>query len=278
MDAMFQPLSSVTTDLSLDDVVARLRASTLVSGIIIFGTAATSLNEASDYDVLVVVDRESLPVRSGMTWISRRLTDLAFASASEVRHLEELTAPILLTDDRRSRLVLWLVTGAIVFDRDGLLARVQAHLRGLPREIETTEEELHRRWDHANYNLAQSARYVAANDETYREAFDLRMTYQLADAMVDYFRVRGLAWQGEKEAIRHWDRADPTFKRLFFACLRESNRDRRFVLYREVVAHAQAPVGGVWPPYSTSVTPGDDGSVDSANRFWLTLLGQPEGR
>jgi len=274
---MFTPLPSPTAALTLEEVVARLAACPLVSGVFLFGAAPASPSAANDYDILVVADKDPLPTRSGITWIDGRLADLVFTSTAEIAQLGELPSPLRLTDDWCGRLIRWLAVGTVAFDREGLLGRVRDHLRSLPQEVEAPEAELYRRWDHANYNVAQSRRYVAADDLIYREAFDLRMTYQLGEAMVDYFRVRRLFWEGEKEAIRYWERSDPEFKQLFFACLYERDRSRRFELYCEVVARALAPVGGIWPPYSTSMAPGATGGAEAANRFWLLLLGQPQG-
>lgn len=202
---------------------------------------------------------------------------MVFASTSEIGHIEGIPPPVRSTDDWSGRLVRWLAIGTVAFDRIGLLGRAQDRLRSLPQEAEVTDAELYRRWDHANYNVAQSRRYATANDLAYREAFDLRMTHQLADTMVDYFWVRRLPWEGEKEAILCWERTDPAFKDLFFACLYESDRKRRLKLYQELVARTLEPVGGIWPAYSTSMTPGDNEDPEAANRFWLTLLGQPDG-
>ena len=273
MGAMFRPLATVTADLTLAAVVARLAAARAVDGIVLFGTTAISIDDAGDYDVLVIVDLDPVPARSGITWVAGRLTDLAFAGTPELQQLEEET-PARLMDNRRGQLMRWLATGRVAFDRHGLLGRVQNRLQVLPQEVDVTEDERFRRWDHTNYNVVQSARYVAAGDETYREAFDLRMTYQLADVMVDYFRVRGMVWPGEKDAVRHWNRGDPAFKQLMFACLHEPDRERRFALYRNAVAHALEPVGGVWPHHATSMTPGEGNTVEEANRFWLALLGE----
>jgi hypothetical protein len=274
---MFTPLPSPTAALSLEEVVARLAANPLVNGVFLFGAAPAWPSAANDYDILVVVDKDPLPVRSGITWIEGRLADLVFASVAEIARLGEMPAPLRLTDDWCGRLIRWLAVGTVAFDRAGLLGRMGDHLRSLPVEVEAPDAELYRRWDHANYNVAQSGRYVAADDLIYREAFDLRMTYQLSEAMVDYFRVRRLFWEGEKEAIRHWERSDPEFKRLFFACLHEPDRSHRFELYCEVVARALAPVGGIWPPYSTSMAPSATGDAEAANHLWLLLLGELQG-
>ncbi len=270
----FEPLSTTTSELTFDDFVARLAESALVHGVIVFGTSALTITDASDYDVLVVLDQDPLPVRSGITWVAGRLTDLAFARAAAVRHLEEIGPAAPLTDDWPGRLRVWMTTGTIAFDRYGLLRRVKGRLGTLPRPVQVSDAECFRRWDHTNYNLAQSARYALANDETYREAFDLRMSYQLADVMIDYFRVRGLPWPGEKDAIRYWNARDPVFKQLLLACLREPDRDQRFSLYGEAVAAALEPVGGAWPNQATSMTPCESGTAEDAYRFWLTLIGQ----
>ena len=269
----FEPISTTTAELTLDDFVALLAESVVVAGVVLFGTTAMTITDASDYDVLVVLDKDPLPVRSGITWVAGRLTDLAFASVAEVRQLKEVGAAAPVAE-WSGRLRVWIATGSIAFDRYGLLSDVKGQLGTLPSPVEVTDAECFRRWDHTNYNLAQSARYARANDETYREAFELRMSYQLADIMIDYFRVRGLEWPGEKDAIRHWNAHDPVFKQLFFACLREPDRGQRFALYAEAVAAALEPVGGAWPSQATSMTPCEGGAAESAYRFWLTLIGQ----
>jgi predicted nucleotidyltransferase len=273
--SVFEPLPSSTNALGLDEAVAKLAESPLVAAIAVFGSGSTNAhNAASDHDMLIVIDHSVIPVRTGVTWISDRLTDLVFVTSAEIAELESLPEVVPLTDDWGGSVRLWVRAARVLFDRDGLIERAQRDLRALRLEVAVSDDERRGRWDHENYNLMQSERYVAADDRVYHEAFDLRMTYQLADAMIDYFRVRGLLWAGEKDAIRYWDRLDPEFKHAYFACLREPDRERRLVLYRDVLARLLEPAGGVWPPLATSMTPRDGHSADEANAFWQRLLSE----
>ena len=159
--------------------------------------------------------------------------------------------------------------GKILFDRSGRLAAARAALQLAPPEYEGCPEDMFRRWDHANYNLAQSRRYAGSANPLYREAFELRMTYQLADVMVDYFIVRGLPWQGEKHALRRWEANDDEFKQLFFACLHERDVTTKIGQYQDLLERALAPVGPLWPEHSVSWD-----ASSKAEGFWQTLLGE----
>lgn len=272
---MFEPLLTTTTDISLDAFVSKMVESGLVEGVILFGTTATgAVNDLSDYDVLVVLAEHPPPIRSGITWVSDRVTDLAFASKTEVRQLEGIDSSGPVSDGLTGDLRRWVTTGSIAFDRDGSLSQHKRRLGTLPSAADVSEAERFRRWDHTNYNLAHSARYASASDEIYQEAFDLRMSHQIADVMIDYFRVRRLRWPGEKDAIRYWNANDLTFKQILFACLREPDRRERLRLYSAAVAAALEPIGGIWPSRATSVTPSEGGTIDGAQRCWSALVGE----
>lgn len=133
---------------------------------------------------------------------------------------------------------------------------------------------LFHRWDHTSYNLAQSRRYAQANDSLYHEALRLRMTYQLADVMLDYFKLRHLPWRGEKSAIRYWDTNDPEFKQEFLHCLEETELSRKFAAYERLVRLALAPIGEPWSRPAISMTPAQGFEETEALQFWLSLSGE----
>ena len=137
-------------------------------------------------------------------------------------------------------------SGGIILDRCGCLARLRDRIAHDEVGPVFTEGESRGRADKALYNLAQTQRMSNSPDSLYQQAVDLRMLYQLADLMVDYFNLRGMAWAGEKEAIRHWQSNDTDYLDLFMRCYWETDRKKRVRLYRELVQTTIEPTGFSW--------------------------------
>ena len=119
---------------------------------------------------------------------------------------------------------------------------------------------------------------LRSDDVVYQEAIDLRMRYQLADLMVDYFHVRDMPWEGEKAAIRRWQEADPEYHILFRRCMAESELHKRVELYGELATHTMAPVGPLWIEGATTFRLAPDSAMttenlEAARTYWQKLVG-----
>lgn len=273
-------LGPLTTNLSLDEVIARLAKKSEVEGVLLMGSSGTlDMHLASDYDLFVVLNEMPSPLFLVITEIDHRLTEIYFASTHK---LEGYTAaePPLQPVDIDAAVIRWLQTGRIAFDRSGLLSRAQERFR--QREWKDWFEpqtglQLHQTWFSVNYNLAQTRRMLASPDPVYQTTVDLRLLYTLMEVWQAYFRVRRLPSLGEKHDIRYLAEKDPECLDLFRCCLAEPDRARKFELYRRLAELALAPIGGLWQEGTTAIqlrseTACQPDTVDNALAFWRELV------
>jgi hypothetical protein len=269
-------LPTPTNDLPLAEVIARLARHDAVDGLLLIGsTGREQLNPASDYDLVLVLNRAPLPLRVALTYIDGRLADIIFVDAGELPALRDGPAaggPVVWGEAALGR---WLRGGTIVYDRTGELAAAQAAALARPPE-EPAEGDLFSAWFSINYNLRQNLRMAASSDNTYLTALDLRLLYCLSDCWWHYFLLRGLPERGEKAQVRYLQAHDPEFLALFRQCLTEGDRDRRFALYQRLAGLTVAPAGGLWADDATSVLPETGGAwqADAPARglqFWEEL-------
>jgi hypothetical protein len=109
-----------------------------------------------------------------------------------------------------------------------------------------TDDVAHRAWFALHYNLAQTRR-MAAGDEEYRRVALLRMSvYGTGDLWHGYAAIRRMAWPGDREQLRRLQVEDPTFLDLFEAVLVAPALDAKLAAYERAVHHAAAPMGEQW--------------------------------
>lgn len=273
---MRQTITSQSNTLALDQVIARLSERKVVDGIIVIGSAAKGeLTATSDYDLIVVLSEMPAPLHVALTYIDQRLTDVVFFPVTVIDRLLTQTMPLAL-DSEDGKLLRWMQTGHIAFDRSGHLRRLQ-NLTQMEERIEwASEGEKYSIWFSVNYNLRQTKRMLASADPAYLMMVDLRLLFSLHDLWVFYFQVRGLPHRG-KEAIRHLAAHDPAYLELFGQCLSEKGREGKVRLYEQLMKQTVAPVGDLWEEGSTAIQfkPGAEwhpGWVGDALAFWEALI------
>ena len=253
------PLRSVTDDASLEAVTARLTAQTAVAGILYIGsTGQEHFHAASDYDLLLLVDNRPVPIQYLITTIAGRLSDIIIITVDELETRLQ----------QESALVNWLGQGEIVYDRDRLLATARAHLPA-PGEVSRTAPIT--KLNHLNginYNLRQNERMWRQPEPTYQHALAIRLLYSVSDILVAYFALRDLPWQGEKEAIHHWQRTDPSFWRLLDQYLHSATLEEQMPLYRRLAAAAVAPAGPLWPADASHMSLAGSATIADIETGW----------
>jgi hypothetical protein len=277
---MFPTLFSRSHRFTLDETISRLARHPVVDGVLLIGsTGQPALSPVSDYDMIVVLNEPPVPVHVALTRIEGRLTDVVFYEAAVIRRIAEGEALADSVDSLEGKLIRWLQTGKVAFDRTG-------HMEAAQRKAQTGislrpagEGEIYAAWFSVNYNVEQTRRMLASPEPVYQWAVDHRLLYQLADLWGVYFRVRRLPWEGEKAAIRYFQTHDPEYLDLFQTCLAAPDRARKVQLYEQLAAMTLAPLGGLWPGGSTAVQlaisadgglPAD--AVQNALAFWEGLL------
>lgn len=241
-------IQTASTDhLSLDEVITRLSQQAVVDGLIVVGSAAQGeVTAASDYDLVLVLAELPVPMHTGVTYIDGRFTDLLFHTADQVEQILAATEPFDFWD-WTGRLVGWLETGQVRFDRHGQLGVVQAKVQSGQWLAAVGDDAARGAWQTSNYNLAVVRRLLTSDDPTYLMAAELRMAINgPQDLFWNYFAVRGLQPDSEKQHIRYLQEHDPAFLADFKHFLAELDRDEKFRRYVALAERVLAPVGPLW--------------------------------
>ena len=246
-----EPLIHHRSDgLTLQQVLDHLARCERVLGVLRIGSQGTpGPGTSSDLDLVLVLadlpDADALPRRVGLTWVGGQLTDLLYVSEGELDRL--LTAEGAIDGASwLGRIARWFAAGTVLLDRDGRLGRLCAAMSEDGRITRPEPAQQHDRIWSICYNLAQNERMARSNDPLYRKALAMRLLYCISDLMTAYFAVRGLQWEGEKAALRHWSARDPAYAEMMDTYLAADSLDARMPLYRRLVDRTLEPVGGAW--------------------------------
>lgn len=285
---VFTTIPALTDTPTLDAFVARLATHPVVDGILLMGsTGSGKLTATSDYDVLLILADDPAAPQLVVTWVDNHLTEVYCTPiAALARIVAEPTAWLEESDE--GAVVNWLRDGRVVHDRVGRLAAAQEVARAAPPLPFMPLETVHGTYFALGYNVAQAKRYLSSDDPVYREAVDFRLLYSLAEVMFAYFRVRGLPWRGEKEAIKYWSTDDPAFLADFRAYFAETDREQKVARYEALARRVLAPVGELWARGTALVWAGagwgaaPDASPNATKRsaaaahaFWRALVTPP---
>lgn len=235
-----------TADLNLDETLAVVKRHERVEAIVLLGSTATGdIGLGSDYDVLLVLaDTDAAAgFHVEVSIIAGRLADILVVTGD--RLVTATRGPTELDE----RLRHWLVTGKVVLDRTGRISAIRLEVvatlsAALSPAAEVGESER----SQVSYDLLVNENYATSDDPLYRLALRLRSLHSFSRLLLAYFRVRGVLWTGEKEAIRFLTVHDPAFLRIVTKWLDAPDLLTQLSLHRQAAAHVLDPVGGVWPP------------------------------
>lgn len=268
---------STTNTLTFDEVIARLSQQEIVTGLIVVGSAAQEqMTPVSDYDLVIVLASLPVPLHVGVTYIDGRFTDLLFHTVDQIEQILAATTPFAFWD-WTGRLVGWLETGKVIFDRHGKLGQAQTKVKDGDWLQTNKDQAAYSAWQSINYNLQVVRRYLTADDPAYLAAADIRMMlFGPQDLFFNYFAVRGLPPDNEKKAIQYLQSHDPAYLRLFNQFLAERDRHVKYQLYEQLAVLTLAPVGALWQTGETAlnldaqlVTPALE---QEALGFWEALI------
>lgn len=264
--------------MTIEDLIKKLEKNNKIDALAITGSGGSGeLNPASDYDLLIIAYDKPQCLMSGATEIDGRFTDLGFATVVEVQTIYRDLGDSLVVNGRYTTMVRSLINAYIPFDKSGILTRLQQKYKRELTYVHLQEGELISRLDKASYNLAHTKRKMTSSSPDYLMAVDLRMLYQLADLMVDYFLVRSQPWPGEKEAILYWKSNDSEYYNLFRKCLYETDRQNRIKYYEQLANDTMKPVGHLWHTGETRFrlnpeTEMTEKNLNETKLFWDSLL------
>lgn len=273
---MFQPTPSNSHHLTFSQVTRRLSQNDIVTGLIVIGSASQNkLTPASDYDLVVVLAEMPLPLHVGVTYIEGRFTDLIFVTAAQIEEIIALADPVS-GEVWLGRTIRWLEVGTIIFDRSERLKGAQQKVKGGNWLRPMDENDGYGPWATINYNLAQTRRLFTSDDPLYQMTAAVRIAlYGPADLFFNYFTIRKLRWEGDKEAIRYLLAHDPAYLRLFQHFMVEPDQARKLQLYEELAELTVSPVGDIWPGDMTVMSFEEKVGADMVQKalaFWESLL------
>ncbi len=263
----FTTVRSGSADLTLDQVVERLRACRAVVAVVLIGSTANRLKEWSDIDLLVVVaGGPAFDVE--FATIDGRPADLVFTNLDSIRRIAGADGEL---DGRLGDVSTWLGAGRVAFSRDGdvALAVKVAGARG-PRRSGDREQFF--RWVELNVNLIKFERYLAAGTSEYREALHLMLDQAFAALPRDAIVLSGFGWTGERPALRELRRSGGEVLQAIETGRTEPDAARRLAVYRSAATRVTEPVGGLWSGGETAggwILRGDGKTVNSR---WEELM------
>lgn len=265
---------SSTTDLSLEVVLERLRQRSEVDAVLLVGsTGQPSFTADSDYDLLIVINDNPDSIFKAVTTIAGRLAELYFITELEIDAIIEQDKPIP-ANTSHATVIAWLSEGKIVLDHSKKLTQLRdIGLQSMPTAV--SDQDIYSTWYTLNYNYKQNLRYAKSLDELRLQVLSFRLLYSIYDCLTGYFVLRRIGWKGEKKAIVHLENNDTAFLHLFRRCIAETDLQKRFAFYEDLVHQAIPAEMGIWADNFTAVklkTDFTDSAVEDALSFWNSLI------
>ncbi len=244
---VFATTRSSSADLSIDQVVERLRRRDDVAALVLIGSTAAKLEDWSDIDLLVVL-AEGPDFDLEFATIDGRPADIVFTNLDSIRRLADVnTEP----EGRLADLNTWIGAGRIVFSRtvDTYRALEVAASRGRRR---ASHREQFFRWVELNVNLIKLERYLAAGTAEHLEALHLMLDQAFAVLPQDALVLAGIGWAGERAALDELRGNGGQVLQAIEAGRTELDAARRLAVYRSAAARVTESVGGLWAPGETA--------------------------
>jgi len=115
-----------------------------------------------------------------------------------------------------------------------------------------------------------------SQDPIHLSAVDMMLTACIPETWRSYFDIRGIAWEGEKAAIRYWAEHDTDYFQTVKKCIEIRNRNERHAAYRELVERTLEPVGKVFNKGETAVILANSTNgiedVKKTLQYWSSLF------
>jgi len=274
------PRDAVTRTWNFDETIQRLSQSPFVEGVAEFGSRATARNgAASDYDLLIVLRDLPSPVFQIITTINGRIADVVPVDAMLIARIiaEGATA---ITDRFNLMLVQKLRTARILFDRSGLMGRAQAAAQAIPEQQLLPQPAPYGKryaemfWQ--GFVIQQARRMARSDDEIHHLAADMMITSILTQTYRSYFELRGLTWEGEKAALRHWQQSDHKCYELVRSLIGTSDLETRLNAYEALSRQVLDGYGEPIREGQTAVmfaSEANEAELEAMLNYWDGLFG-----
>ena len=252
-----------TKQITLTDVISSLSNSSNVDALLLCGsTASETRTVSSDYDLVLIVRDKPKELMSMFVTIDGVPSDIYFYTIAEI---ESILKNRIVNDGAETWLLNWLQTGRISFDKSGTLTKLQETRKDIKKPDNVS---LAKSYEYKiNYNLLTNTRYFDSTDELYHAALEIRLLYSTVEALVGYFAMRDMYWEGEKNAILYLRKHDPAYLKVFESACREASLPNKFAYYKQL---AENSFFGKYKRWDKDIAVSMDGEFGG---FWRGLSG-----
>lgn len=218
---------------NLDEIIKNLKAKPEVDAVFLTGSHGTKTSKPhSDFDLVIVLNKNSKGIRAVYTWIDGRFADIFFFDKTDLDRLAN--AKDYPANAWDTVLVSWLQKSSVFFDKSGRLSELIDKVKNL-NNFSASVKEQRDSWQKINYNYIANERYFKSGDSLYHEALEIRLLYSVSELICGYFILRNIPWRGEKEAIIYLKKSKPDIYLLLQKYWQAKNLKERFGLYTELV-------------------------------------------
>lgn len=258
--------------LSLQQLIERLKSSPRVRGVFVTGSTAANSKPWSDVDLVIILDTNTVGLKSIYTMVENRFADIFFFDKKFVQDI--ISAKDVSGLDMRGMFVTWLTKAKIEYDPDGILENTQAKFKKDPPMLSVTEQEQRDLWVKINYNFIANNRYFKAQDPVYQQALAIRLSYSVVELMTAYFSLRGIPWRGEKAAVEYFQQHDPEYLGAFVVYSSVTSIESKMESYGQLFE--KTLYGGYQKWDDNFIIPVSSDHAFSPNlvEFWQELLGR----
>ncbi|MEI6304629.1 MAG: nucleotidyltransferase domain-containing protein [Candidatus Taylorbacteria bacterium] len=251
-----------TEQMNFDQLISKLSNNQNVDALLLCGSTATQTRTtSSDYDLVVIVKDKPEKLVSMFATIGNVPADIFFFTILEI---ETILKNMSVKDGAEMWLLNWLETGKISFDKSGTLTKLQETRRSVQKPDNVS---LAKSYEYKiNYNLLANTRYFESKDELYHAALEIRLLYSIVEALVGYFTMRAINWEGEKSAILYLRKNDPAYLKVFESVCRETSLFSKFASYKKLVEES---FYGKYKKWDNDIAVSMDGDF---GEFWRGLL------
>lgn len=246
---------------SLQEIIDKLSKNDNVDAVLLCGTTATGTQtKSSDYDLVIVIREKPERLLSLFTYIDSLPADIFFYSLADIK---QIISDKKVKEGGETWLLHWLPKGKISFDKSGDLSKLQSMISEIQYPLDISAGTSAYK---INYNLVNNTRYFESNDPLYHSALEIRLLYSIVEALVGYFSMRHIYWEGEKKAIQYLENKDPEYLSIFQKTARASNLQDKFTAYCDLVEKSFTSEYPKWDKDVALSIEGDFGA------FWTNLL------
>ena len=250
---------------SLRDLVRKLVASDDVSALVEYGSRHHLDEDAlGDYDLFVIFDRDKpLEIESLHFRLNGTPIDLNLRTLKQIQHWS-----------RAEGFDVAILQGTVIHDPSGATSAELDRLRSAtPTTIPASEHAI-AFTRHGHRHVFDKIRGRYDENPTLAELLLAANIHWLLQA---HFRVRGMAFHGEKRALAELKKLDPTALGLIESFFAARSFEERLQVSERLTTRVLEPVGGAWQD-SELLAFADEETVDLERKgaeLYVALFGKP---